>query len=514
MQPARKQLVPVHWPDLTKLEADVREQLASLRDTLAAAARDPTTTAAMLSEAYGVMGQVYQAYSLFAPARECYLNAGTLAPKDFRWVYLLARLDQQEDRVDQALRRFRIASALRRDYVAVPVNLGNIYLQLDRLDDASENFLAALKIDERNPAASYGLGQVALAKRSYAEAIKYFEKALARAPGANRIHYSLAMAYRGLGDAERAKTHLAQQGTVGVRPEDPLVDGLQDLIKGERVHLIRGQLALEAQRYSEAVVEFRKAVVAKPESLSARLKLGAMLAQTGDLLGALAEYEESLRLDPTNTIAHYNLGFLLASENKHEQAIAHLQSVFDSDPNDTGARFLLAQELLRSGRWEEALMEFSRVVQADPTNEAALLEQVRLLQRKGQHNQAIEGLEKSYARYPQRGQTVAMLAYLLAASPQPNLRNGARALELAQLVYEASGSLEHGALVAMALAELGRCRDAAEWQRKLISAAERQGKTELLAGLRGELERYERGQPCRPPAETHAQDSSPSTSKP
>lgn len=506
--------MPVHWPDLTKLEADVREQLASLQNTLAAAAKDPTTTAATLSEAYGTTGQIYHAYSLFAPARECYLNAGTVAAKDFRWVYLLAKLDQQEDRVDEAIRRYHITSALQRDYVAVPVNLGNIYLQLNRLDDASESFLAALKIDESNPAANYGLGQVAVARRSYAAAINYFEKALAQAPGANRIHYSLAMAYRGLGDAERAKTHLAQQGTVGVRPADPLVDGLQDLIKGERVHLIRGQMALEARRYPEAVVEFRKAVAAKPESLRARLKLGAMLAQTGDLPGALAEYEESLRLDPTNIIAHYNLALLLAGENKHEQAMSHLQSVFRIDPDDHGARFLLAQELLRSGRWEEALMEFSRVVQADPTNEAALLEQVRLLQRKGQHNQAIEGLEKSYARYPQRLQTVAMLAYLLAASPQPNLRNGARALELAQLVYEASGSLEHGALVAMALAELGRCRDAAEWQRKLISAEERQGKTELLAGLKRELERYERGQPCRPPSETHAQDSSPSTPNP
>jgi tetratricopeptide (TPR) repeat protein len=506
LQPAREGLVPVHWPDLTKLETDVREQLASLQNSLAAKAQAPTTPSAVLAEAYGTAGNIYQAYSLFTPARECYLNAGSLKPQDFRWVYLLGKLDQQADRFDEAIRRYLIAVELQPDYVAVPVNLGNIYLQLNRLDDASESFKAALKIEEKNPAANYGLGQVALARRSYAEAVNYFEKAKAQVPGANRIHYSLAMAYRGLGDTEKAKAHLAQQGTVGVRPADPLVDGLQDLIKGERVHLIRGQLALEAQSYAEAVVEFRKATTAKPESLSAHLKLGAVLTQTGDLPGAFAEFEESLRLDPTNTIAHYNLAFLLANENKHEQAIAHLQSVFNVDPNDVGARFLLAQELLRSGRWEEALVEYSRVVQADPTNETAVLERVKLLQRKGQYKQALESLEKSHAGYPQRGQTIVMLAYLLATSPRFELRDGVRALELANLAYNATGVLEHGAIVAMALAELGRCSEAAEWQRKLIAAAEQEHKTELVAKLKTDLRLYEKNQPCRPPGEVPLKD--------
>ena len=56
-----------------------------------------------------------------------------------------------------------------------------------------------------------------MSRRNYAEAVEHFEKTLAQVPGANRVHYSLAMAYRGLGNAEKVKTHLAQQGTVGVR---------------------------------------------------------------------------------------------------------------------------------------------------------------------------------------------------------------------------------------------------------------------------------------------------------
>jgi tetratricopeptide (TPR) repeat protein len=498
LPPPRANLLPVHWPDLTKLEPEVREQLASLQTALAAMAKNPGTTGAALSEAYGTTGENYQAYSLNAAARECYLNAGTLTPQDFRWVYLLAWMDQQEDRTDDAIRRYRAARALQPEYVAVPVNLGNIYLQLNRLEEAKENFKSALVIDKGSPAALYGLGQVALSQRSYPEAVKYFEAALALAPGANRIHYSLAMAYRGFGETEKATAHLAQQGTVGVRANDPLVDGLGDLIRGERVHLVRGKLALESRRYTEAIDEFRKAIGANRDSISAHVNLGAVLNLTGDPKGAAEQFAEALRIDPQNTNAHFNLAILLSKENQHEPAIGHLQFVLSIDPNDVNARFFLARELLRSERLEEALVEFSRVVEADPGNEEALLEQVKLLQQQRQYKQALDSLKKGHERYPQRGQTALMLAYLLAASPQYDLRDGARSLELSRMIYQASGLSEHGALVALALAELGRCAEAAEWQRRMIAAAEREHKPDLLAQMNKNLKLYEQGQPCRP----------------
>jgi tetratricopeptide (TPR) repeat protein len=443
------------------------------------------------------MGEIYQAYSLNAPAREAYLNAGHLAPQDFRWIYLLGRLDQQEDLSDDAINCYRIARQLRPNYVAVLVNLGNIYLQTNRLAEAQENFTAALAIDERSAAALYGLGQIALSQRSYDQAVNYFAKALAWAPGANRIHYSLAMAYRGLGNKEQAAAHLAQQGTVGVRADDPLFDGLQELIKGERIHLIRGKLALEASRYADAAAEFRKAINANRDSLTAHVNLGGVLIQTGDPKGAAEQFAEALRIDPTNSNANYNLAILLARENKHDAASAHLRATLSVDPNDLNARFFLAQELLRSDRKEDALSEFSLVVDADPNNEEALLEQAKLFQQAKQYQQALDGLKKGHARYPQKGRTAAMLAYLLTASPQYNLRDGAQALALAQMIYQATGSFEHGALVAMALAELGRCTEAAEWVRRMIGVAEREHKTEIVAKLNADLKLYER-QPCRP----------------
>jgi tetratricopeptide (TPR) repeat protein len=502
LAPPRPNLVPVHWPRLSELEAEVREQLSAAQKSLTALATNPATSNQSLSEAYGTTGEIYHAYSLASPARECYLNAAALAPKDFRWIYFLAKIDQQEGRTDEAMRRFRAARVLRPDYVAAAVNLGNIHLELNQLRDAEVNFQAALTLDSGNPAAAYGLGQVALSKRNYAEAANYFERALARLPDANRIHYSLFLAYRSLGQAEKAKAHLAQQGTVGVRVADPLVDALQDLIKGERLHLVRGKQALGAKRYAEAADEFRKAIAGKPDSVAAHLNLGTVLALTEDGKGAAAEFEEVLRLAPNNMTAHYNLAVLAASSNDHARAIAHLQSILSVDQNDLGARFLLAQELGKAGRVEAALSEFSRVVEADPNNEEALLEEVKLLLRLQRYKQALDSLEKANARYPQRGQTAATLAYLLAASPQLDLRNGQKALELAQMVYQASGSVNHGALVALALAELGRCDEAAALTRSLIAKTLKEQNPDLAEKLKAELGRYEKERPCRATTET------------
>src|SRR6185295_4384972 len=345
---SRSGLLPIHQPALEELGPNVREHLISFQDSLARQAKDSSTTDLKLSEAYGMMGQVYQAYSLASPARECYLNAHQLTPKDFRWTYLLGNISQQEGKVEEALTYYKLVRNLRPGYLATPVNLGNLYMQQNRLEEARSSFKEALAVNPNCTAARYGLGQIALSSRNYTEAVEYLEQALAEAPEATRIHYVLALAYRGLGNIQKAQAHLQQQGPVGIRVADPLVDGLQVLIRGERLHLVRGRMAFDAQRFSEAADEFRKAVSANPASVPARVNLGSALAQNGDVQGAIKEYQEAIRLDSANAAAQYNLALLLAKQNLHDRAILHLRSVLGMNPEDSDARFLLAQELLKN----------------------------------------------------------------------------------------------------------------------------------------------------------------------
>ena len=150
LMPPRKDLGSLYLPNLSDLEESVRDQITAQQRSLAATVKNPATSTTELSDAYGMMGQIYHAYSLTTSARDCYLNANILAPNDFRWIYLLADLDRQQGRVEDGIRRYRLVRTLRPDYVAAPVTLGNMLLGLNRLDEARENFLAALDIRQEH----------------------------------------------------------------------------------------------------------------------------------------------------------------------------------------------------------------------------------------------------------------------------------------------------------------------------------------------------------------------------
>ena len=101
----------IHWPDLSHLEPEVRKQIKAQQDALMETVKNAGADSTTVSIEYGSMGETYQAYSLLGPARECYVTANRLR-KHFRWVYLLAKLDQLEGRSDDAILGFRNSLAL------------------------------------------------------------------------------------------------------------------------------------------------------------------------------------------------------------------------------------------------------------------------------------------------------------------------------------------------------------------------------------------------------------------
>ena len=50
----------------------------------------------------------------------------------------------------------------------------------------------------------------------------------------------------------------------------------------------------------------------------------------------------------------------------------------------------------------------------------------------------------------------------------------------------------------MALAEVGRCEEAAILQKELVAAAEQSKNNELVSRYKRDLVHYEKGSPCRP----------------
>jgi len=318
-------------------------------------------------------------------------------------------------------------------------------------------------------------------------------------PVANRIHYSLGMAYRGQGDLEKARAHLQQRGTVGVKPRDPLTDELQDLLKGERVHMLQGRLAFNADRFQQAADSFAEAVKADPKSARARVNLGTALGRTGDAEGAMKEFSTAVELDPDNVTARFNLATLLVRSGRHTEAVDHLALVVIERPQDVEAKRELAKSLIRLGRNDEVLLSLPAVVDANLGDEEPLFALVNLWIDRRRYKEARDVLVRAHERSPSNGRTAHALARLLATSPDTALRDGARAVEIAARVYASTKQVAHGETLAMALAESGSCAKAATLQETLLGVATKIGETEMAARLTDALRRYRAGTPCNPP---------------
>ncbi len=499
-------LLSVPLPVIGDLEDAVREQLSEAQDELRLVIKqsqgdEQAERGPLLATAYAHLGRLYHAYDLWAAAATCYENALRLTPGDPRLHYALAELARSEGRLDAARTHYQQVLVLRPDDLAALVHLGDLEYTLNRLEDAELTLQQALQIDEGCAAARALLGRIALARGDAQAAVDQLTVALEHAPEANRLHYPLGMAYRALGDLGRAREHLAASGEVGVTVASPMVAELQALETGERLHLLRGRQAYAAGRYRSAAASFRRAVDASPESRRARVNLGVALAGLGDLEGGVAQLREAVRLDPESVDARYNLGLLLARAGDDEEATTSLRQAVQLDPDDTAARLGLADLLRSRGRSAEALQEYTTLSMAQPTLERARLAEAQLLVQSRRYAEALERLEDAHALMPWQGPIARALARLLAACPEAKLRDGARALELALQVHASSPTPGHAETVALALAELERCTEAARWQREAIQAAVAAGDDGLAQGLQRALARYEAGAPCRPPVD-------------
>jgi tetratricopeptide (TPR) repeat protein len=72
------------------------------------------------------------------------------------------------------------------------------------LDQATEEFDAALELRENMPEALIGLGNVYLQQGDYDAAIEVLEQAIASVPDSREAHYALAGALAQSGNADRA----------------------------------------------------------------------------------------------------------------------------------------------------------------------------------------------------------------------------------------------------------------------------------------------------------------------
>ncbi len=494
-------LVEVPQPDLSGVDPPVREQIVTAQTALNATLARPNSSRAQKAEAFGSLGQIYQAYGFDDAALACYENAANLGTSSFRWHYYAGYLKQRKGDIEAASHSYQRAQTLQPQNSPVLLRLGNLEFTANNLSSAKSWFARAMA--QRNPsaAAMVGLGKIALAEHQYPVALKYFKDALAREPQASSIHYQLAMAYRGLGDARQMQEQLQARGDVEPAINDPLLDELDVLKQGKVALLERGAEAMHEGRFADAVAAYRGMIALNPSDAIAYRYLGVALAKSGKRAEALQAYEHALLLDPNNAPVHYSIGILLIETGKDEIAMTHFRAVIRLDPGLVAPHFQLANLLMRGGKAEEASREYGIVAALEPQNTFAHLMEAMAAVHAGDYARGRSLLEKASVEFPDDPDIATSLARLLAAAPDRSVRNGARALSIIEpLVRSRRGDgFEEIVTLAMALAAVGRYQEAAKYQRAIIQGLEGSGESEVVTLLRQNLNLYENNKPCLKP---------------
>ena len=495
--PDRATLQQVSLPDLSRISVSAQNQLREGYASLQGRMRAPGTTDVDLGTAYGEMGKLLMAAGYRGAAEDCFLNAEALATTDIRWPYHLGHVHQANGDSSSAAASFERALRLRPDDVPSLLWSGRADLDRGRPAEAEPRFEKALSLQPGSASALLGLGQVALAKQEYARAVQYLEQALSSDSKAGVIHYSLGMAYRGIGDVAKAEAHLRQRSSVKIHLPDPLMEEMETLLETAMAYEVRGMQALDKGEWAAAVGYLRKGIQLAPEEPSLRHKLATALALSGDTPGAIRQFEDVARRWPMFAKGQYSLGVLLAANGRPREAVDRFMAAVKGDPADVQARLQLADALQASGRLEASLVHYEQATQLDPRVAAARFGHAMALVRLKRYQDARDHLDQAMKVFPDQPGFAHVTARLLAAAPDDRARDGRRALGILQdLLSDGRPSIGLAETMAMALAEVGQYGEAARWQRDAIVEAKKAGLSDMPR-MAENLQLYEQGKPCR-----------------
>lgn len=212
-------------------------------------------------------------------------------------------------------------------------------------------------------------------------------------------------------------------------------------------------------------------------------------------------YRTVIEKNPNNSDAHIEIGRALFEKGLSDEASVHFQQALELTPDDPLPRKRAYQGLgvvrLRKGRVDEAITDFEKALEVDSNYAAAHVSLGRALHQKGRLKEAIAQYEKSVKLLPRVASVHNNLAWMLAACSDPSLRNGSKAVELAQRANKLSNGSNPVFLrsLAAAYAENGQFSQATETAQRALEFSTKTAQRDLTEAIQKELKLYLAGLP-------------------
>lgn len=435
-------------------------------------------------------------------AEQLFRKAGDLAAAHYGLGRALAAQGQHASAINHFERALELPEAAPVIHYALALSLRAVN-ESERAESQLEQYQPSMvSFDDPLSARMAGLARAAenknaqasraMAAGQYDAAAALLEQVVAERPNDTQALRNLAISLAFLGRYEEAVERLTH--CLAVAPDDALA----------RVQL--AAVLAQLDRTDESIEHLEIVVAADPGNEQAAVKLGELLLQRKQLSASKRAFE---RLPPTadsatRAGAEFGLAQIARMQGKLKQAYDHLGTSIRLQPDLIDARVELVLVSLALGNKDEARRQIDVALSRKPSDLRLRLAEIDLLMREDRLGETVTKIDQLRAELTPSRQTEVdqLLARILSTAADESLRDGPRALQIAQsAVKQAPADPRRAETLAMALAASGDFAQAADLQRELLaslrSAPNSAGQVSLMRRLELNLERYERRQIAR-----------------
>lgn len=282
---------------------------------------------------------------------------------------------------DAAASECQEALRLRPTYQSAELDLGNVFDDEHREDDAIAAYKKAAAWDPTDALAPYDMGLAFEHKHDLSSAVAAYRKSKELDPTRFDTRANLGSTLMSLG--------MASEAVIEFRELEQMYPN------SEMCHLCFGNAYYGTGDFDNAEKEYRIAIQLDPTDADPHSGIANLRLAQGKYDEALDEARKAEKLDPTSTYAFKVGGRALLEQKKFAEAATELKQAEDLQPSDANLHDLYAQALLGSGDKTTAIEELKESVELDPKQVPVALRLARAYESNGDWVNAMEEYRKT-----------------------------------------------------------------------------------------------------------------------